>query len=761
MTLRLPLHAVEEMPTPPLLGSRSKRAIEDDLFPFERFCALAELESWRKEINRPLYHIHKWWAQRLGSVFRAILIGAMMPSGADVERSFYRPLRFPGTVVFDPFMGSGTTIGEALKLGCRAIGCDINPVAHFAVKNALGPHDRDAAIREFKSIEHDVADVIGEFYQAVLPDGLARCLYYFWVKVVSCPRCKEDVDLFNTYTFARHSNPNHVHAHALCPFCGDVQRTSRDAERVTCRSCRRNFDPRTGSANGARATCPSCRSAFRIIDVVRAAASPPNHRLYAKLVLTESGDKVYLPAVDSDHRLYQRAAARLKESGYQLPEGLLNPGYNTNQAINYGYLRWRDMFNDRQLLCLGTLAERISSIGNMPLRDLFTCLFSGVLEFNNLFASYKGEGTGAVRHMFSHHVLKPERMPLEANPWGTPKSSGSFSTLFKSRIIRAIDYCQDPFEIEVGARNDRAVARKVFGLSAPIGYPVASTFKAFDAGRRVYLACNDSSRTDLASASVDLVVTDPPFFDNVHYSQLADFFHVWQQCILKTADRRSATTRSEREVQQTDAETFSERLRDVWRECRRVLKPGGLLIFTYHHTRSEGWLSVFDAITQARFAIVAAHPIKADMAVAIPKRQAKEPAAFDIIVVCRKREDAIVSSQTDEEAWSRAVRVAGDQVDRLRRCGQSLSRNDIRAIVTAQIIRLLSTGSDPAAAHDFLRRRDGRIADLIESLDDQVDGRKATKNRPREMVLTERRGVGNGSRTRNGSALPGASRTSR
>src|SRR5437879_13899112 len=108
------------------------------------------------------------------------------------------------------------------------------------------------------------------------------------------------------------------------------------------------------------------------------------------------------------------------------------------------------MFNARQLLCLSLLAERLRAIPNEGLRDLFACLFSGTLEFNNMFASYKGEGTGAVRHMFAHHILKPERTPLEANPWGTPKSSGSFSTLFRSRILRALDSAENPFDIMVG-----------------------------------------------------------------------------------------------------------------------------------------------------------------------------------------------------------------------------------------------------------------------------------------------------------------------
>lgn len=315
------------------------------------------------------------------------------------------------------------------------------------------------------------------------------------------------------------------------------------------------------------------------------------------------------------------------------------------------------MFNERQLLCLDILADRIRSINGKPLRDLFICLFSGVLEFNNMFASYKGEGTGAVRHMFSHHILKPERTPLEANPWGTPRSSGAFSTLFESRVLRAIDYCEDPFEIAVVRKNGRPSTGKVFGLSEPIGYPITESFDAFNAGGRVYLSCGDSGNTELSEGSVDAVITDPPFFDNVHYSQLADFFHVWQQYILEPPERRSATTRSEQEVQQTEAGEFTTRLRAIWRECRRVMKPGGLLIFTYHHSRPEGWSSVFDALTEAGMEIVAAHPIKAEMSVAMPKNQAREPIDLDIILVCRKQEDVLVACRTVKMPGRRRSRL--------------------------------------------------------------------------------------------------------
>src|SRR3990172_12634560 len=101
--------------------------------------------------------MHKWWAQRLGSVFRAILIAAFAPKGSNILAMFYQPSHIPGAVIFDPFMGSGTTVGEALKLGARAIGRDINPVAHFDVRNALGVHARSEVLETFKDIENDVA----------------------------------------------------------------------------------------------------------------------------------------------------------------------------------------------------------------------------------------------------------------------------------------------------------------------------------------------------------------------------------------------------------------------------------------------------------------------------------------------------------------------------------------------------------------------------------------------------------------------------
>lgn len=695
----------------------ASQAIEDDSFPFEALSDIAEIESWRKEINRPTTHIHKWWAQRLGTVFRALTIGAFAPSGADVFDLFYKPVRIPDGTVFDPFMGSGTTLAETVKLGAKAIGRDINPVAHFLVKCALSVHDRKAILEAYRAIERDVADEVRSYYRATLPDGTqADVLYIFWVKMVDCPACVARVDLFGSQIFARHAYPKKVpQAQAVCPHCGGINEVHVEDRNSRCSSCRRSFDPNHGPAKGQSANCPSCDHSFPIAKTIRASGKPPAHRMYAKLVLLPDGSKAYRPITDEDRALYAKAERMLAKRKHPYPVVAIEPGYNTNQVLGYNYCHWHEMFNPRQLLCLSILADRIRAIPDYVLRDLFTCLFSGALEFNNMFASYKGEGTGAVRHMFAHHILKPERVPLEANLWGTPKSSGSFSTMFEGRIRRALDYADDPFELRLSSGKG-GKTEKVFGLSEKIGAPVAETYRAFAKGARVYLSCGDSGSTDLPDGSVDAVLTDPPFFDNVHYSQLADFFHVWQRHILGSDGYREPdTTRSVREVQNADESGFTDRLAAVWRESHRVLKDEGLLAFTYHHSRPVGWRCVLQALMEAGFGISAVHPIKAEMSVAMPKFQAKEPIDLDIILVCRKR-SRMKAHRWNGDLWGTVAPPALAQANRLRTSGRRLSRNDVRIIVMAHVLRQVSLSPTMESALQLLDLANGETEVLIDRI---------------------------------------------
>lgn len=685
---------------------RERRLIESDSFPFEFISQLAEMESWRKEVYRPIYHIHKWWAKRLGSVFRGILLGSALPDSENLVEAFYRQHDFAGLTVFDPFMGSGTTIGEAHKLGFTALGRDINPVACESVRVSLGPLDRDALMKAFGRLSAGVGERIRALYQTADAEGhVCDALYFFWVKTLPCPACSANVDLFPTYIFVRNAYPDRKpEVRVVCPECAGIFAADVNDAQSRCPYCQHDFDLHSGPASGASATCRKCRQVFPIAKTAKAIGHPPAHRMFAKLILNSSGEKLYLPVTRKDELAYQRCSEELHRSKLPLPTLELKDGYNTRQVLNYAYRSWREFFNDRQLLALGWLHAAILELPDDVARAALRTIFSGVLEFNNMFASYKGEGTGAIRHMFAHHILKPERVPIEGNVWGTSKSSGSFSTLFRSRLVRAIEYHIAPFELKIERTNDSSNGMRVFGGSAPFSGRVETNWPPSPkpASRAIYLSCGSSASTGLPDASVDLVITDPPFFDNVHYSELADFFFAWQQLGPSPFVGERTTTRHLEEVQDTSAEQFAAKLRAVFAESCRVLRDGGLLVFTYHHSRMDGWTSLADAVVGAGFSLVNCHPVKSEMSVAAPKSQAKEPIQLDVVLVCRKQTTDMRKRSDTKIAFQRAVEHATSKACRLKECGLALSINDRRVILISQFLVEICAGRSAEQLSDAL-----------------------------------------------------------
>jgi putative DNA methylase len=685
--------------------TNDNRIIETDKFPFEFISLLAERESWRKEIHRPIYHIHKWWATRLGSVFRSILLGCILKPEEDLTKLFYKNHSFSGVSVFDPFMGSGTTVGEAHKLGFTALGRDINPVAVESVKVSLGPLNQGSLQNALIELSRGVGKKISKlYYSKDSRDNDCDVLYYFWVMQIICPKCHQSVDLFPSWVIAGNAYPKrNPEVQILCPSCREIFRGIHGQKTANCKSCGKHFVPEVGTVIGPKATCSGCGKTFAVVKAISEVGKKPKFHLYGKLVLTKDGEKEYLKATVEDDIEYKRCSKLLKseieKKEISLPILKLEDGYNTRQAINYGFYEWKDFFNDRQLLALGWLQSAIKNLRDKSTRNTFLVLFSGLLEFNNMFVSYKGEGTGAVRHMFSHHILKPERMPIEANIWGTPKSSGSFSNLVRGRLLRAIRYRLKPTEVN-GLKTEKGLV-----CSLPFSGKIESEwpFKGGFVNRGIYISQGDSSVSGLPDRSIDLVITDPPFFDNVHYSELADFFYAWQQ--TQSNGSFPGTTRNPAEVQDSDPEGFSKKLSGVLRECNRILKDDGLLIFTYHHSRDDGWKALANAIFNSGFVVINSHPVKSEMSVATPKAQAKEPIQLDTIIICRKLDRYKTYDLPNKK---NALEIAVKKIKRLQSVGFSLSHNDRKIVYFGQLLTTLLMSDE--------------IESVIELIQDELKG---------------------------------------
>jgi putative DNA methylase len=168
----------------------------------------------------PVYQIHKWWARRLGSVFRSLIISAFLkPNSSDFWRNYYNGFLLRDKVIYDPFMGGGTTLIEGLRLGCKVIGNDINPVAWFVTKKEIDPFNTDDADLYFRILEERVGERIRTFYETTCPNGhKADVLYCIWIRQLHCAGCNQDYDLFNNYVIREKPNVKTI----VCSRCDDI-----------------------------------------------------------------------------------------------------------------------------------------------------------------------------------------------------------------------------------------------------------------------------------------------------------------------------------------------------------------------------------------------------------------------------------------------------------------------------------------------------------------------------------------------------------
>lgn len=251
------------------MGKQRQSLIENG-FPFEQLSIIAEQESWRKEVNRPAAYIHKWWARRLGSVFRGLIIGGFEKDGVDFFSRFYGSTSYRGKVILDPFMGSGTTIHEAIKLGATAIGSDINPVASTIVRAAVDIYDREEVLRTFKEIKKHCREKIQKYYKAPLNGELLDVLYYFWVKVIACDNCGTIVPLTKSSIFSKNAYVSKKpEAKSLCPKCGHINTVLYNDVSTECEECHTHYNPQEGNVQGNDYICPVCGKRERIVDYMR------------------------------------------------------------------------------------------------------------------------------------------------------------------------------------------------------------------------------------------------------------------------------------------------------------------------------------------------------------------------------------------------------------------------------------------------------------------------------------------------------------
>lgn len=251
------------------------------------------------------------------------------------------------------------------------------------------------------------------------------------------------------------------------------------------------------------------------------------------------------------------------------------------------------------------------------------------------------------------------------------------------------------------------------GINHPIQADIVDSYAEFNTHQAsIYLSPGDSSTFDMPDKSINLIITDPPFFDNIHYSQLADFFYYWLNQLLDIS--KKTTSREVAEVQDTNASLFTKKLTTVFTECHRLLHNKGLFIFTYHHSRHQGWLAIHQAIRCAGFICIQTYPIKAEMSVAVPLQQAKTPIHVDLIIVCKKQEtskSSFIPQTLIENAFattSAQLKELADYID--------ISLGDAKVAFMGKLLCELSLVGELTKELNFLTHSKDKIDDKINEL---------------------------------------------
>ena len=652
--------------------------------------------------------MHKWWARRLGSVFRTILLYSLADDNLEewnrkpssLWKFYAKDVNLRGKFVLDPMMGGGTTVIEALKLGCKVIAGDLNPVSWFLVKKQVEDIDPELLVNTLQKLDDELGSDIRRYYQTKCPEcgKTAEAIYYYYYKVSSCTKCAKEIPLMRNFFLAK--SPTGTGDFVICPQCWNVFESKNAKNLTTCSKCHEKFTPaRVSFSKGRRFSCSECGHSEKIVDVTRKSGMF-RERMYAIEFYCKHCDssknkklvngRGYKAPDELDRKLVEEACVEYQviSKDLPIPNTLIPLGVETKRALNHGYKKFSDMFSPRQLLNLGKIYRWILGIEDWNLKEFFLLAFSNSLKYNNMFAKYNAT-RGFITDIFRTHSFSPSMSPVEANCYDTAKGRGAF-TAFVNLVIEGKEYCRYPFE-----RIHDGTSMKKVKLQPKNPSRVTENYQNLAKDADVMLRCGSSEHLEIPDKVVDAVVTDPPYYGNVMYSELSNFFYVWLRIALK--DRydifNDPLVPTEKEVienryQGKGKDEFIHGLTKVFSEANRVLSHDGILVFTFHHKNQEAWGAILRVILDSGFYVTTTYPVRSEMKASTHLHEL-ENIVYDMIFVCRKRGEG-----TSPKSWKsiknsieRSVRKT---ITRLQDNGETPSSVDIFAVILGKSLELYS-----------------------------------------------------------------------
>lgn len=606
-------HAGSSLPAAP--GVPSAQTLLEDGFPFAAVSSVARADRYSKD---HVYGVHKWWARRPPAVIRALLLAATLPPETGAEE-FWRlfgdggaPLA--GWHVGDAFMGGATTLVEAARLGADVTGIDVDPVAARVARAELFGFDATSFERHAECLLSHLRKRFADLYPSA-SDGKAGSLHYFWLRRAECSDCGEQSLLYRSLVLVRERGfPGAVVRErglvAFCPDCLRLHKLKLGRKTVRCCGRQRRLDERTYGR--ARFVCPCCgtkatNEQMRVGRLERVLIAVEEARPGERRCLREPSE--------ADHASVASAARRAARRKKQIP-GQSLAGIDSGRPASYGFESVGELFSSRQQL---VLAEAFAWVRRREapadVKEALLLALSNALGSNNLLCGYATD-YGRLSSLFSG--VRAYSMPVlsvELNPLHERAGRGTLAMTMQ-RMLRSQT-------VEVSRRTYEPTERKLVGhrfLARPLDNPR-------------HVACRSADRPFPDKlGSLDLVVTDPPYYDFIPYSDLSLLYRAW----LSPGERAEQLSGAPiYPVGEDPGDEFGRRLGRVFTNVRKALKPGGLLTFTFHSAHEAAWISLGRALRDASFRVSAVFPVWADGRAGGHGHAGN--CEWDLVFVCRHR----------------------------------------------------------------------------------------------------------------------------
>jgi putative DNA methylase len=656
-----------------------RRLIEVD-FPLKEVS-----EESVKEKNIRHGHIstlHIWWARRPLAASRATTYAALIPAPNNDEElreklKFVAELSkwenslnqqliakarkeildfFDGRAprVLDCFAGGGSIPLEALRLGCETIALEYNPVAVLILKAALEFPQKFSNLKvriekaeqktlsgevEAKEVPKLLYDVqkwgnwvleearkeISIFYPAD-PDGSIP-VGYIWARTVKCqnPSCGAEIPLIRQTWLAK--KENRKVAYKVIPRGNKVEFEIREGKEI-------DFDPSKGTVARAKVLCPCCNSGLSDKEVKKQFQEGKAGQRMIAIVLhnPKKHVKIYRLATEKDIEVFtesekylERKRKKLKEEweydpipNEPLPRERLK-GFSGFRILLYGFHKWSDLFNPRQKLVLISFVEKVRSAFKKMIEEgcdeeyakavigYLALLISRVSDFETNLCRWHPQWE-FIPNTFARQALPMSWDYAELNLFA-PILTGTFESMLRqiTRVISVI--CKiDGFSTSI-------IQSSAISLPFPDNY--------FDA-----------------------VITDPPYYDNVAYNDLSDFFYVWLKRTISdlypNLFATPLTPKSEEIIKDPargkDIVFFEEMITKAFREISRVLKPEGIVCIVFAYKTTEAWETIINSLLRSDLILTASWPIHTEMKKRLIAQQ-KAALASSVYMICRKRSE--------------------------------------------------------------------------------------------------------------------------